>query len=88
MAPFVKVVDALRDAVIEATSRPRVIVTRQLYQSTLLPPTHLWHDWPSHVQRDEAMQAALEYVGFPLECEAIWPSTKVVTARLKKMEGK
>ncbi|MNF82505.1 hypothetical protein D3C84_648130 [compost metagenome] len=67
VALFVEVVDALRHAVTEATSSPRVIVTGQQYQSTFLAPTLLWHDWPSHEQRDEAMQAALEYVGFSSE---------------------
>lgn len=67
VALFVEVVDALRHAVTEATSSPRVIVKGQQYQSTFLAPTLLWHDWPSHEQRDEAMQAALEYVGFSSE---------------------
>jgi hypothetical protein len=67
VALFIEVVDALRHAVTEATSSPRVIVTGQQYQSTFLAPTLLWHDWPGHEQRDEAMQAALEYVGFSSE---------------------
>ena len=67
VALFVEVIDALRHAVTETTSSPRVIVTGQQYQSTFLAPTLLWHDWPSHEQRDEAMQAALEYVGFAAE---------------------
>jgi hypothetical protein len=64
VALLVEVLDALKKTVANAAANPKVAVTGQHYQANFQGPSLLWHDWADHEQRDAALLAALEYVGF------------------------